>query len=139
MSVGVQPDCSRSESRLHRRGCRSPVANSAPLASIFKRNDTRHVELHARTDHIRPYRHRFAPLTLSRLPAFDSVICREGTEGTSRQGKSISKSSLNINTGRDPPFYRPTTLAFAVQRPHRHFSGHCRLGNTFTGPSKIPP
>jgi hypothetical protein len=53
-------------------------ANPPPLASIFKRNDTRHVVVHAHTGRIPPYRYRFAPLTLLRLPAFDLVVNREG-------------------------------------------------------------
>jgi hypothetical protein len=68
-TIQHQPDSTDEENRLRRE---SPP----PLASISKRNDTRHVVLHARNGRIPPYRGRFAPLPLSRLPAFDLVINR---------------------------------------------------------------
>jgi hypothetical protein len=66
-------------------------ANPPPLASISKRNDTRHVVLHARNGRIPSYRVRFAPLTLSRPPAFDLVINREGLRNIAPSGFHLQK------------------------------------------------
>ncbi len=82
----------------------------------------------------RAYRsHTAISVSFLRLSPFAPPSLRFGhqtwrTEGTSRQGDSISKRSLDINTGRDPAFYPTTTLSITLWTPRRHFSGHCRLG-----------
>jgi len=84
-------------------------------------------------------RYRFAPLVHSRLSSLRFCHPSGRTQGTSRQVNSISKKLLNINTGRDLPFYRATTLAFALPRLSRYFSGHCRLDPHIHLSIKIPP
>jgi hypothetical protein len=55
--------------------------------------------LHARTGRIPPFRHRFAPLALSHLPAFDSVINREGLKG--HRAKLIPSPKSRLTSTQD--------------------------------------
>jgi hypothetical protein len=118
----------------------SCVANPPPLASQPQYSNATTLNTSCSTRVPVAYRHFGIDLHLSPFhtsqPSIRSSIVR--TEGTSRQADSISKKSFNINTGRDPTFYRATTLDFALRRHPRHFFGHCRLGPSFTWPSKAP-
>ena len=102
-------------------------ANPPPLASISKRNGTRHVVLHARNGGIPPYRVRFAPLTLSRLPAFDLVINREGLRDIAPSRFHLQKVIEHQHGTRSNLPSRNNTSFYPLE-VRRHFSGHCCLG-----------